>query len=159
MEKILTDYTEKPREDIEVDLVWNVTEMGIEQSHNETKISTPYDVILLAECSEKEFYDACPLFDTCKQNLSELYDKYMIALRQIEIFKENHRNGLITMCYVGLFFGGLIGASTMFLICCLKDRKVSHMLEKTNEKQKLRKAIKERSQLARKDLVYVFILI
>lgn len=144
-EKIITTNSEKSAEEVDVGLVWNISEVTKTE-----KLVTPYDTLFSLTCDGFEIFDACPSFNTCKSNLSQLYDDYLITLRQIEIFKLNHRNGLITMCYVGLFFGALMGGSLVFLICCLKDRKVSHMLRKTKEKQKLRQAIKARSQFASK---------
>lgn len=157
-EKILNDFTESPREDVDIDLVWNVTDSTYEEiTTTETiKKITPYHELLSTSCGETEFFDACPIFEICKSNLSALYDDYAIKLQQIELYQANHRDAIITMCYVGIFFGSLGGALLMFLICCLKDRKVSRMLEKTNEKQKLRKAIRERSQFARKTVKYYY---
>jgi len=147
-EKMETNITEPPREDVEINLVWNLTETSESSIETSTKPPTPYDELFSVACESVEFFDSCPYFNACKSNLTDLYQNYTEALRHIEIYKANHLAAVITMCYVGIFFGALAGASLMFLICCLKDRKVSHLIAKTNEKQKLRKAIKERTQFA-----------
>lgn len=86
----------------------------------------------------------------CKTNLSELYEEYKVLSTQIETYKQNHLEAVIAMCYVGLFFGVLGGGLMVYLCCFLRDRNIRKTFTEPMERQRLRKAYKNRSQYARK---------
>lgn len=155
-EKIVHGTTEAPRREIPIEIVWNVTKNYYFPVESETEANIPLNPykILSDKCSSTnaeidEFDEECSV-DTCKSNLSDLYEDYKVLTKQIENYHHNHLQAVIWMCYVGLFFGTLGGGLLVYLICFLRDRNIGKTFTEPMERQKLRKAYKNRSQYARK---------
>lgn len=120
---------------------------------NATEATTPANPykILSEKCSTDDVdLDYECTMDVCKSNLSDLYEEYKVVTTQIENYKQNHLEAVMAMCYVGLFFGALGGGLLVYMICFLRDRNIKKTFSEPIERQRLRKAYKNRSQYARK---------
>ncbi|XP_063699237.1 uncharacterized protein LOC134829879 [Culicoides brevitarsis] len=150
-DKIIHATTQAPREEIPLDIVWNITKSVFFPSSTEpTTPANPYKV-LSSKCSgdaEIDEIDSDCSFDVCRANLSDLYENFLILTTNYENCQQNHLEAVIAMCYVGLFFGALGGGLLVYLACFLRHRNIKASFTEPLERQRLRKAYQNRSQYA-----------
>uniref|UniRef100_A0A336LQ60 CSON000132 protein n=1 Tax=Culicoides sonorensis TaxID=179676 RepID=A0A336LQ60_CULSO len=148
-QKIIHVPTERPKTKIPLDILWNLTKNTIFPVDNSTEPINPY-VILSNDCSTDDIdnIDEKCSIEVCKANLSELYQNCQVLKEKMKNLENNHLQAVISMCYVGIFFGALGGGLLVYLICFLRDRNIKRTFTEPLERQKLRKAYKNRSQYA-----------